>query len=478
MKNRYPRASTGGARPERDGAKPSPDSAAGPVRVEPEDVEAASASVETLDPPNPIHDGHSSSDELGAPTTRSSPTEATSGSDESVAESPRRRPTKHRARSGAQHSQQPFDGRSDPTTLHELLIAMVRIKDFQPTKRAVKAAKPTSSITQEHVDAINKAIADDSSFAAPLAFLRAVLLTGPSKRTLEQALTIVEESLRARFRDLNSATDEQARGEEDGTGLTDWMEQLVTGEDESVDSHIPESENLVSVIVVLRAARSEIQAGDVPNLLTSTGRRRRIASKGDSKTAVENALDALAFVSLLGRDQLTQRALVVAAEHIEGFRAQARDARAEKVALTERQRSAEEKALDLSRELASIAASERELRKDLAEAKTEIERSALRVLELARELENSQNREAEVREWSEQRRIDDSNSYEALRASASRNRRKDVELLAEAVAALKKDDPKLLVALDRVELVLKSMEREREELRTEGGRVSGAETDV
>jgi hypothetical protein len=366
----------------------------------------------------------------------------------------------------------------EPTSLVDLLIAMGRDRNLEPTKRIVKGAKPTPSLTQEQLADIRSTIANDPSFAVPVAFVRAVLQSGPTKRALEQALTIVEECLLARHLARSSDSDRPTPDRASDTWLLGWLVNVDKGDQAEAPSQRPtDSENLVWALIVLLAARDKIPSANIPAVLAETDGKGSVgARKFENHPDLERALDAISFVELARRDPLSHRALIAAARHIGEARAKAKLAFAEKAALVQRCETAEERSRRLNEESANSRATalalekeRNELERALTQALAVADRAKSNAEELTRSMEEMKARAAEERERSEQRRIDDSNAYEALRALTSRNRRKDLELLSEAAAALEKDPPKPHVALDRVSLVVKAMEKEREALRTQNG---------
>jgi hypothetical protein len=372
----------------------------------------------------------------------------------------------------------------EPTTLVDLLIAMGRERNLEPTKRVVKGAKPTPALSQEHLDSVRTTIADDPVFAVPVAFIRAVLLSGPTKRGLEQALAILEECLLARHLERASDTNKATPDRASDTWLLGWLVNIDRDEEAKAPAaQMADSENLVKALVVLLAARGKIPSANIPAVLAKTDGKGPVNARTvKNPDELDRALDAMSLADVACRDPLSHRALVAAARHIGEARAHAKLVDAEKAALVQRCETAEERSRRLieessqSRAAAQALEKERdELQRALAQARADADRAKSTARELTRSMEEVEARAAEERERNEQRRLDDSNAYEALRALTSRNRRKDLELLVEAAAALEKDPPKPHVALDRVSLVVKAMEKEREALRTQDeGNAAGA----
>ncbi len=364
----------------------------------------------------------------------------------------------------------------EPTNLVELLVAMARDRNLEPTKRIVKGAKPTPALSQEHLASIRTTIIDDPAFAVPIAFVRAVLLSGPTKRALQQTLVIVEECLIARHLEHSSDSNRPTPDRSSDKWLLEWLVNIDKRQStEAPRRRSPDSENLIRALVVLLAARDKIPSANIPGVVVKTDGKGSVDTRrADNPDDLERALDAMSFAEMARRDPLSHRALVAAARHIGEARAQVKRASAEKVALVQRCETAEERSRRLTEESTQSRAAAQELEKErdelqraLATARADADRAASTVRELTRSIAEVETRAAQDRERSEQRRIDDSNAYEALRAMTSRNRRKDLELLAEATAALEKDPPKPHVAFDRVSLVVKAMEKEREALRTQ-----------
>lgn len=451
---------------------PAPSSAEGEVPAGAAAVETRTTATEVSEPQSTSPEGADPTLEaVGEPGPAKDPTEARSGA-EGTAEKRAKPPRK----SGSGRRAATVADAPEPTTLVDLLLFMGRERNLEPIKRIVKGAKPTPTLTQEQLAAVRAATADDPSFAVPVAFLRAVLLSGPTKRALEQGLAIVEECLLARHLARSSDTDRPTPDRASDAWLLGWLVTIERGlATEARGQRAEDSENLARALVVLLAARDKILSANIPALLAKTDGKGPVEGRRvDGAEDAERALDALSFAQMASRDVLSHRALVAAARHIGEARAHAKRADLEKAALVQRCETTEERSRRLVEESAqnraAVHALEKErdeLQRALAQARADADRAKSTARELERSMEEVEARAAEERERNEQRRIDDSNAYEGLRALTSRNRRKDLELLAEAAAALEKDPPKPHVALDRVSLVVKAMEKEREALRTQ-----------
>lgn len=362
----------------------------------------------------------------------------------------------------------------EPATLVELLVMMSGAKGRGPTKKIVKGAKPTEGISPDDIAAIRAAVARESDFSTPVAFLLAVLLSTPSRRAVQQALDIAEQCLIAHHLERATADTGTAPDQSTGDWLVGWLTRIIREASGAPGTRRnPEVDNLVRTLVVLLSARGKVPPETAPALLLAVDGRAVLENQPSEPTETQLAMHAMGFAMLLHGDQLSHEALIAAAVHGERAKMRARHAEVRASDLQRRSEQAEQLSRRLAEEAAQThaavveaEAARDEIRRELSNLRQESKGWREESEGLKAAIAEIERRSAEERERSEQRRIDDSNAYEALRAATSRSRRKDLELLAEAAAALEKDPPKPHVAADRIALVLRSMERERESLRS------------
>lgn len=404
--------------------------------------------------------------------------------------SPEPRTTAPKKRSSRSRQRKPDSGEderakevTEPATLVELLVTMVGSKASRPTKKVVKGAKPTEGIGPDDVTAIRAAVSEDPDFATPVAFLRAVLLSSPSKRAVQQALDIAEQCLIAHHISRGATDDASIPDHTSSDWLVGRLSRIL-GEAKLAPSarRSHEDVNLIRTLVVLLSARGKIPPENVPAILVAVDGRAALETQPSEPSEMQSAMNAMGFAALLHGDQLSHQTLIAAAVHIEGARLRTKQSEARAAELARRAEQAEQLSSRLTEEtkrahtaVVEAETARDELQREMSGLRQESKTWLQQNEELKAALAELKERSAEERERSEQRRIDDSNAFEALRAATSRNRRKDLELLAEAAAALEKDPPKPHVAADRIALVLRSMERERESLRPQDACLSDPE---
>lgn len=441
----------------------------------PEASEPEHRSSATADTQDVKADVHETAEQI-TPEADATPEHAPSGDDaapEEQAAAPKKRSSRSRRRNQDDGDVERTEKVSEPKTLVELLVTMAGSKGSDPTKKLVKGAKPTEGIGPDDVTAIRAAVSLDTDFATPVAFLRAVLLSSPSKRAVQQALDIAEQCLIARHLERGASDDRTTPEHVNDDWIVGWLTQILSEATRAPGvRRNPEVDNLTRALVVLLSARGKFPPETVPAILVAVDGRAALETQPAEPSEMRSATDAMGFATLLHRDQLSHQTLIAAAVHIEGARRRTKQAEARAADFARRSEQAEQLSRRLAEETAQTHAAvveaetaRDELRGELASLRQQSQRWHEQNEEIKAALAELEERVAEERERNEQRRIDDSNAYEALRAATSRSRRRDLELLAEAAAALEKEPPKPHVALDRIALVLRSMERERESLR-------------